>query len=107
MNPAGRGLGDVDDPAILRDADFGFDHVACLLAGIPVALIWAWSLDQLFRAVDDQGLGFLTTDADRALNQQNPHGQSFDRRKDRLTLDQLAIGVRLNARQGPKLPLVN
>ena len=107
MNPAGRGLGDVDDPAILRDADFGFDHVACLLAGIPVALIWAWPLDRLFRAVDDQGLGFLTTDADRALNQQNPHGQSFDRRKDRLTLDQLAIGVRLNARRGPKLPLVN
>jgi hypothetical protein len=104
---AGCRLGDVDDPAILRDVDFGFDHVAFLLAGIPLPLYLAWPLDRLFRAVDDQGHGFLTTDADRALNQQNPHGQSFDRRKDRLTLDQLAIGVRLNARQGPKLPLVN
>ena len=78
MNPSGRRFGDADDPAILCDNDFGFDRMAFLLAGIPAPLFSAWPLDRLFRAVDNQGLGLLTTDADHALHPENPHGQSFD-----------------------------
>ena len=78
MNPSGRRFGDTDDPAILCDNDFGFDPMAFLLAGIPTPLFSAWPLDRLFRAVDNQGLGLLTTDADHALHPENPRGHSFD-----------------------------
>ena len=78
MNPSGRRFGDADDPAILCDNDFGFDRMAFLLTRIPAALFSAWPLDRLFRAVDYQGLGLLTTDVDHALHPENPHGQSFD-----------------------------
>ena len=77
VNPSGRRLGDADDPAILGNDDFGFDSVAFLLAGIPAPLFSAWPLDRLFRAVDNQGLGLLTTDADHALHPENPRGQGF------------------------------
>ena len=78
MNPSGRRFGDADDLAILCDNDFGFDRMAFFLAGIPAPLFSAWPLDRLFRAVDNQGLGLLTTDADHALHPENPHGHSFD-----------------------------
>jgi hypothetical protein len=78
MNPSGRRFGDADDLAILCDNDFGFDRMAFLLAGIPAPLFSAWPLDRLFRAVDNQGLGLLTTDVDHALHPENPRGHSFD-----------------------------
>ena len=78
MNPSGRRFGDADDPAILCDNDFGFDRMAFLLAGIPTTLFSAWPLDRLFRAVDYQGLGLLTTDVDNARHPENPRGYSFD-----------------------------
>ena len=86
MNPAGRRLGDVDDPAILRDDDFGFDHVVFLFAGIPLPLFLAWPLDRLFRAVDDQSFN-------------SPQGPTDARPN--------SVSVRPNARQGPKLTLVH
>ena len=72
MNPSGRRFGDAADPAILCDNDFGFDPMAFLLAGIPTPLFSAWPLDRLFRAVDNQGLGLLTTDVDHALHPREP-----------------------------------
>lgn len=89
MNPSGRRFGDADDPAILCDNDFGFDRMAFLLAGIPTTLFSAWPLDRLFRAVDYQGLGLLTTDVDNARHPENPRGYSLIRRKDRLMVDLL------------------
>ena len=107
MSPAGRRLGDVDDPAILRDDDFGFDHVVFLFAGIPLPLFLAWPLDRLFRAVDDQSFSFPTTDADRALSHQNPDGQSFNSPRGPADAGPNSVSVRPNARQGPKLKLVH
>ena len=89
MNPSGRRFGDADDPAILCDNDFGFDRMAFLLAGIPTTLFSAWPLDRLFRAVDYQGLGLLTTDVDNARHPENSRGYSLIRRKDRLMVDLL------------------
>ena len=78
MNPPRRWLGNTDDPAIPGDDYFGFDGMAFLLAGIPATLFSAWPLNRLFRAVDDQGLGLLAADPDRALDPQNPHCQGLD-----------------------------
>ena len=78
VNPARRGFGDADDPALFGDNDFGFDGVAFFLAGIPATLFSFWSFYRLFRAVYDQGFGLLTTDADRALDPQNPRRQRLD-----------------------------
>ena len=107
MSLAGCKLGDVDDPAILHDVDFGFDHVAFLLAGIPLPLYLAWPLDRLFRAVDDRSFSFPTTDADRALSHQNPDGQSFNSPQGPTDARPNNVSVRPNARQGPKLKLVH
>ena len=52
--------------------------MAFLLAGIPTPLFSAWPLDRLFRAVDNQGLGLLTTDVDNARHPENPRGYSCD-----------------------------
>jgi hypothetical protein len=48
------------------------------LARIPATLFSAWPLDRLFRAVYNQGLDLLSTDADHALHPENLPGHSFD-----------------------------
>ena len=64
VDPAGRGLGNADDAALLRDGNFGLDGVSFLLTGIPTPLFATWPLDGLLGAVDNQGFRFRTTDPD-------------------------------------------
>jgi len=78
MDPTGRGPGNTDDAALFGYCNFSFDGVTFLLAGIPAPLLAAWSLNWLFRAVDNQGFGFLAADPDRMLDPKNPHGEIFD-----------------------------
>ena len=49
----------------------------------------AWPLDRLFRAVDYQGPGLLTTDVDNARHRENPRGYSFDPPQGPLMVDLL------------------